>query len=240
MTLLTLAAVVGTLFATGTYLILRRRAVRLILGLGLLTHGVNLLLFSSSGLGHGLPPIILDKKAFAASDVALYVDPLPQALILTAIVISFGVTAFTVVLVNRRQALARVTGSGPQELPSAKASDPFALTEHYGSGLDADSDDYEWLEFSLADELRARRSKIQTKMQEDATASEGASQTNTKAENNAVASVSDALDAQDGDLFTSEEFIGDSSSEQNFADSDAPETDDPDGDESNNSGDVAT
>lgn len=240
MTLLTLAAVVGTLFATGTYLILRRRAVRLILGLGLLTHGVNLLLFSSSGLGHGLPPIILDKKAFAASDVGLYVDPLPQALILTAIVISFGVTAFTVVLVNRRQALARITGSEPQELPSIKASDPFALTEHYGSGLVTDSDDYEWLEFSLADELRARRNKTQAKVQEESAAGESASQVSTEADNGADAPVSDALDAQDGDLSTSEEFIGDRSSEQISADANGSETDDPDGGESKNSGDLAT
>ncbi|MEM7132610.1 MAG: NADH-quinone oxidoreductase subunit K [Chloroflexota bacterium] len=156
MTIITLAVVVGVLFATGTYLILQRRAIRLILGLALLTHGVNLLLFSSGGLGRGQPPII-DKDAFTPDGIGQFVDPLPQALILTAIVISFGVTAFTVVLVNRRNALAETIAPESSDLPSSKATDPFASVEHYVSGLDSeidDIDDYEWLEYALADEYR--------------------------------------------------------------------------------------
>ncbi|MCB0080524.1 MAG: Na+/H+ antiporter subunit C [Caldilineaceae bacterium] len=100
MNILMMALVVGVLFATGTYLILRRRPIRLILGLGLLSHGVNLLLFSLGGAERGLPPIVVDKAAFTG-DISGFVDPLPQALILTAIVIGFGVQAFAIVLVKR-------------------------------------------------------------------------------------------------------------------------------------------
>lgn len=155
MTTLTLAIVVGILFATGTYLVLRCSPIKLILGLGLLSHGVNLLLFGTSGLRHAAPPI-LDKRTFN-SDLVDVVDPLPQALILTAIVISFGVTAFTVVLVNRRHALSKIVEPETNEVPSLQASDPFASMDHYLTGLDQDPDDYEWLEFTLADQLRRHR-----------------------------------------------------------------------------------
>ena len=94
---------VGMLFATGTFLVLRRRPIKLLLGLGLLTHGVNLLIFSTAAKESGLPPI--EDKATFAGDITPYVDPLPQALILTAIVISFGITAFIVMLINRRHAI---------------------------------------------------------------------------------------------------------------------------------------
>lgn len=216
MTLLTLALVVGVLFATGTYLILQRRAIRLILGLGLLTHGVNLLLFSSGGLGRGLPPIILDKKAFAG-DITPFVDPLPQALILTAIVISFAVTAFTVVLVNRRHTLAQSIGPDSSELPSIKAPDPFASAEHYGSGLDAVPDDYEYLEFSLADELRRRRQLAQEKVGKDAAATtakgavEGAALAGS--ETSAETRITSDETSQDGDLLSSEAFVSEGSAD---------------------------
>ncbi|MBV7334708.1 NADH-quinone oxidoreductase subunit K [Chloroflexi bacterium TSY] len=151
MTTLTLAVVVGVLFATGTYLVLRRSPIKLILGLGLLSHAVNLLLFGTSGLRHAAPPI-LDKATFNGELVDV-VDPLPQALILTAIVISFGVTAFTVVLVNRRHTLSKIVEPETNEVPSRQASDPFASMDHYLTGLDQDPDDYEWLEFTLADQF---------------------------------------------------------------------------------------
>lgn len=162
MTTLTLAAVVGSLFATGTYLILQRRAIRLILGLSLLSHGVHLLLFSSGGLGRGLPPI-LDKETFDPSTIDQFVDPLPQALILTAIVISFGVIAFTVVLVNRRNILAAVVGPHAEELPSRKATDPFASVEHYHFDWMEETEDYEWLEYTLAEEYRKQRARVTQK-----------------------------------------------------------------------------
>ncbi len=93
-----LAVAVGILFATGTYMMLRRNLVKIILGLGLLSNGANLLIFTSGGLRAGLPPIIghNDKTLSAAA-----ADPLPQALILTAIVITFGVQAFALVLVYK-------------------------------------------------------------------------------------------------------------------------------------------
>lgn len=97
--LFVLSLVVGTIFAGATYLMLRRSLVRLILGLVLLGHGTNLLLFlMGDGLVRGAPPFVDPATGVAAPAVA---DPLPQALILTAIVISFGLTAFTMALAYR-------------------------------------------------------------------------------------------------------------------------------------------
>lgn len=144
MNILILSITVGMLFATGTYLILRRHPIKLILGLALLSHAVNLLIFSTGLLKRGLPPIIADKSTFAG-DISAFVDPLPQALILTAIVISFGITAFVVVLVNRRNALTEQDMAMVE--PSARANDPFSGMEHFLTGLDADPEDYEWLEY---------------------------------------------------------------------------------------------
>jgi multicomponent Na+:H+ antiporter subunit C len=93
-----LAIVVGTLYAGGLYLMMRRNFIQLIIGLGLLSHGANLLIFTAGGLRQGGPPILAEgEKAFEAVPA----DPLPQALILTAIVISFAVTAFALVLFLR-------------------------------------------------------------------------------------------------------------------------------------------
>jgi multicomponent Na+:H+ antiporter subunit C len=93
-----LALTIGGLYAVGIYLMLRRSLVKLILGLAILSHGANLLIFTVGGLTHAQAPIIPEGH----SQLTLpYADPLPQAMILTAIVISFGVTAFTVVLLQR-------------------------------------------------------------------------------------------------------------------------------------------
>lgn len=89
-----LAITVGVLFGTGTFLLLRRNALKVIIGLSLISHGANLLLVTSGGFAGNRPPIIVPGGA-------AYVDPLPQALVLTAIVISFGMTAFLVVLLYR-------------------------------------------------------------------------------------------------------------------------------------------
>lgn len=89
-----LALVVGGLYAAGLYMMLRRSIVKLIIGLGLLGHAANLLIFTVGRLTRGQPPLI-------ASGVEPMADPLPQALILTAIVIGFGVQAFAVVLIKR-------------------------------------------------------------------------------------------------------------------------------------------
>ncbi len=93
-----LALVIGGLYAGAIYMLLRRSIVKLLIGLVLLSHAANLLIFTAAGLTRAQPPIVGDHLARATSGVA---DPLPQALILTAIVISFGVTAFALVLAYR-------------------------------------------------------------------------------------------------------------------------------------------
>lgn len=93
-----LAVTIGLLYAAGFYMLLRRSIVKLIIGLGLLGHAVNLLVFMAGRLTRGAPPVVpLGETALAAP----YADPLPQALILTAIVIGFGVQVFAVVLIKR-------------------------------------------------------------------------------------------------------------------------------------------
>lgn len=91
---LLIALAIGILFTVGVYLVLSKSLLRILLGTTLLTHGVHLLLLTMAGLKTGSAPL-LGEKAEA------YVDPLPQALILTSIVISFGVTAFFIVLAYR-------------------------------------------------------------------------------------------------------------------------------------------
>lgn len=90
------ALVIGSLTTAGVYLLLRARTFPVVLGLTLLSYGVNLFLFSSGRLSSGQQPII------GSTDV--YADPLPQALVLTAIVIGFAMTAFVVVLSLRNLA----------------------------------------------------------------------------------------------------------------------------------------
>lgn len=139
------AIMTGMLFACGTYLVLRREPIKLIVGLSLISYGVNILLFTASTLRRGIPPIVQDKEAFAG-DISQYVDPLPQALILTAIVISFGITAFLLMLINRRNALTEdYLTATPPEITEI-ANDPFGIQAHFLTGQDVDPDDYEWLE----------------------------------------------------------------------------------------------
>ncbi len=91
---LLMAVVAGLLFTAAIYLILSRSLIKVVLGTGLLSHGAHLFILTMGGLGGSAPPVLAD----GAGDFA---DPLPQALILTAIVISFGVTAFILVLAYR-------------------------------------------------------------------------------------------------------------------------------------------
>lgn len=88
---LLVASGIGLMTATGIYLTLRGRTFPVILGLTFLSYAVNVFLFSMGRLAINRPPII-------SPDAAGYTDPLPQALVLTAIVISFGMTALIVVL----------------------------------------------------------------------------------------------------------------------------------------------
>jgi multicomponent Na+:H+ antiporter subunit C len=93
-----LAIACGVLYGTGVYLMLRRRLAQLIIGLGLLTNGTNVLIFTAGGLTRANPPLV---PVNATMIEVPYADPVPQALILTAIVIGFGVLAFSLVLAHR-------------------------------------------------------------------------------------------------------------------------------------------
>ncbi|MFD1211884.1 Na(+)/H(+) antiporter subunit C [Arthrobacter sp. GCM10027362] len=98
---ITLLAVMGALFAVGVYLILERSLTRVMLGLMLLTNGANILVLSTGGAA-GLAPLFNKDIRPEA-----YNDPLPQALILTSIVISFAVTAFMLGIIYRSWVLGR-------------------------------------------------------------------------------------------------------------------------------------
>ncbi|WP_339348408.1 Na+/H+ antiporter subunit C [uncultured Sphingomonas sp.] len=89
-----IASAIGALVAGGVYLSLRGRTFQVVLGLTLLSYAVNLFLFAVGRLTVDRPPLY-------AKGVADYADPLPQALVLTAIVITFGMTALSVVLALR-------------------------------------------------------------------------------------------------------------------------------------------
>ncbi|ELS57673.1 Na(+)/H(+) antiporter subunit C [Streptomyces viridochromogenes] len=92
----TMSLVVGGLFAVGFYLMLQRSLMRIVLGFILLGHGTNLLLLVARGTP-GRPPVLGGQT----QDAARFADPLPQAMALTAIVITFGLTAFLVALAYR-------------------------------------------------------------------------------------------------------------------------------------------
>jgi multicomponent Na+:H+ antiporter subunit C len=91
---LTLAITAGGLFAAGTYLILQRTLTRIVLGVAVLGHGANLLLLMAGGRAGDAPLV-------GHGDAGRFSDPLPQALALTAIVITFGITAFLLALAYR-------------------------------------------------------------------------------------------------------------------------------------------
>ncbi len=93
-----LAIVIGVLYAAGLYLMMRRNIAKFIIGLALLSHGANLLIFTASGLSDAKSPVIPEGLDAPAGPIS---DPLPQALILTAIVISFALLAFALVLFLR-------------------------------------------------------------------------------------------------------------------------------------------
>ena len=93
-----LAILVGVLFGFSIYLMLRRNLIRVVIGIILLSNAVNLLFFTLGRLDRGNPPLIPTGVQVPAEAVA---NPLPQALVLTAIVIGFGLFAYTLVLVYR-------------------------------------------------------------------------------------------------------------------------------------------
>jgi len=130
---LTLALLVGVLYTVGTYLLLQRTLTRVVLGLGLLGHGANLLLLQAGGPA-GEAPFSTEAGGGVAGVAGGTADPLPQAMVLTAIVITFGVTAFLLALAYRSwvltgedevqddvedRRLARLSHEHPHEPPRA-------------------------------------------------------------------------------------------------------------------------
>jgi len=93
-----LGSLAGLLMAASVWLMLSRNLVKFLLGLVLIGNVANLVIFASGGLTYGAPPLIADGQTVPTDLVA---NPLPQALILTAIVIGFGLVAFTLVLALR-------------------------------------------------------------------------------------------------------------------------------------------
>jgi multicomponent Na+:H+ antiporter subunit C len=107
-----IAVTVGVLFACSVYLMTRRSLVRLVVGTAMLTYAVNLMLFTVGDISKRGVPII---GVVAPAQMA---DPLPQALVLTAIVISFGLLAFTLTLAYRANQL-----TGGDDLDALESTD---------------------------------------------------------------------------------------------------------------------
>ncbi|WMJ74939.1 Na+/H+ antiporter subunit C [Cytophagaceae bacterium ABcell3] len=114
---LVFAIMTGGLYAMAVYMLLRRSIVKLIIGFILLSNATNLLIFTCSRLTRGKTPIIPAGKTEIEGALA---DPLPQALILTAIVISFGLIAFSIILIKR---VYQATGS--DDLDKMTSTDTF-------------------------------------------------------------------------------------------------------------------
>ncbi|HDR89659.1 MAG TPA: cation:proton antiporter [Bacteroidetes bacterium] len=109
-----LAILVGILFTAGVYLLLRRSIVKFIIGFIFISNATNLLVFMASGLLAGAPAFIRDE----GGEKIIMADPVPQALVLTAIVIGLGITAFTLALKYR---FFQVTGT--DDLDQLKRTD---------------------------------------------------------------------------------------------------------------------
>lgn len=95
---LLLAVSIGVLFAGGAFMLMRRSIVKLVIGLVLLGHAANLLIFVVARPVAGRSPLV---ERGSDALVAPFSDPLPAALILTAIVIGFGIVSYTIVLIKR-------------------------------------------------------------------------------------------------------------------------------------------
>jgi multicomponent Na+:H+ antiporter subunit C len=109
--ILFVAVAIGILFGTSIYLMLGRELKEICMGFFLLGHAANLVIIEA-GRSHGVFPPVLGE----GHPIEQLVDPLPQALILTAIVISFGVLAFTIVLVHRASEMADVSDTDHPDL----------------------------------------------------------------------------------------------------------------------------
>lgn len=119
-----IATAIGVLAGSGVYLLLRARTFDVILGLTLLSYATNLLIFAAGRLVVGMPPVLRDGIEATAANHA---DPLPQALVLTAIVIAFAMTAVVVVVAMRNHAdlhSDHVDGHEPGHSPESEPERP--------------------------------------------------------------------------------------------------------------------
>lgn len=119
-----LAFLIGGLFAVAIYMLLRRTFARVIIGLALLTNATNLLIFTVGGLTRAAPPLIPAHLGRPLDPIA---DPMPQSLILTAIVIGFGVLAFMMVLAFRTTQV--VVADDTDRMRSTDALGPVEKTD---------------------------------------------------------------------------------------------------------------
>jgi len=111
---LIVALLIGVLTASGVWLILRPRTFQVIMGLALMSYAVNLFIFVMGWVRGGLPPIL---DASGTPDFSRFADPLPQALVLTAIVIGFATTALLLVVLLAARGLTgtdHVDGQEPE------------------------------------------------------------------------------------------------------------------------------
>jgi multicomponent Na+:H+ antiporter subunit C len=134
-----LAFLIGGLYTIAIYMLLRRSLARLILGLSLITNATNLLIFTVGGLTRAKPPLIAPGAQRPLGPIA---DPVPQALILTAIVIGFGVLAFMMVLAYRTNQVI-----GVDDIDDMRATDALVpikktdLVEPYDEEVESHADE---------------------------------------------------------------------------------------------------
>lgn len=112
---LLLIVLIGLLYSAGIYLMFRRSMVKLLIGLILLGNGTNILIFLMGNIAKGKPPIMNEENSMF---VDAYADPVPQSLILTAIVISFALQAFAIILLKKVYTL-----TGSDDLDSLNTND---------------------------------------------------------------------------------------------------------------------
>ena len=133
---LTLLVVMGVMLAVGIYLMLERSLTRVVLGIILLSNGVNLLLLQTAGRAR-LSPLV--QEGVEAEE---YFDPLPQALLLTAIVIAFALVAFMLALVYRSWVLARQDEVTDDEEDRRVAKTVGAFDPEEDAEVDADTSEF--------------------------------------------------------------------------------------------------
>lgn len=124
-----LSIAIGVLAGSGVWLLLRPRTLQVLFGLALLSYAVNLFIFSMGGLTAGKAPIVQDG---VATTLAVVADPVPQALVLTAIVIGFATTALFLVLLLAARGLSGTDHVDGAEPPAQHATDGTTTADDAG------------------------------------------------------------------------------------------------------------